>query len=215
MGQCNKDDTFEKGDIVIFGGSEKAVDGHIQVYDGNRWISDFKQNNFIPGKCYTNNTSTLYRLNDQNNDNNNNYDKNDLLNYHYEDNLVLSKHLHDSKSSESKINLTSTENKGYNSEVPKIDFVNSTSFNLNSYNFDNGNTNNLLSSYQDSNFMVHTTPNFSGDSFKIGSLSNSLSTGNFLIGKIFNNKFKKISGDYVRGCDYDADGDYDDGDFRD
>lgn len=42
-----------KGDIAVFqpytGGS---IHGHIQMFDGSNWISDFKQNSFWPGSGY-------------------------------------------------------------------------------------------------------------------------------------------------------------------
>ncbi|MFI1772529.1 hypothetical protein [Thalassobellus citreus] len=44
------------GDIVVIqsyaGGS---VHGHIQIYNGTQWVSDFKQSDFWPGSGYSKN----------------------------------------------------------------------------------------------------------------------------------------------------------------
>lgn len=36
------------GDVVVFNRSAKNPHGHIQIFDGNRWVSDFKQPKFSP-----------------------------------------------------------------------------------------------------------------------------------------------------------------------
>ncbi len=36
------------GDVVVFNRTSKNPHGHIQIYDGNQWISDFRQNKFSP-----------------------------------------------------------------------------------------------------------------------------------------------------------------------
>ena len=45
--------TYQKGDIAIIqnytGGSPH---GHMQMYNGSQWVSDFKQNGFWPGSGY-------------------------------------------------------------------------------------------------------------------------------------------------------------------
>jgi hypothetical protein len=50
---------FHAGDVVIIDGFEGDEAGHMAMYDGTRWISDFAQNNYIgreggvyPGKGY-------------------------------------------------------------------------------------------------------------------------------------------------------------------
>ncbi len=54
----------QKGDIVVFqpakGGSKH---GHIQMYNGKQWVSDFRQNGFWPGSRYRNSKPqyTIYR----------------------------------------------------------------------------------------------------------------------------------------------------------
>jgi hypothetical protein len=40
---------FKEGDVVIIEGFEKHEAGHMAMYDGKRWISDFAQNNY-PGR---------------------------------------------------------------------------------------------------------------------------------------------------------------------
>nr|DAT37735.1 MAG TPA: putative cytoplasmic protein [Caudoviricetes sp.] len=37
-----------KGDIVVFGKTDKHPDGHIAMFDGNNWVSDFRQRNINP-----------------------------------------------------------------------------------------------------------------------------------------------------------------------
>lgn len=36
------------GDVVVFNRTSKNPHGHIQIYDGNQWVSDFRQPNFSP-----------------------------------------------------------------------------------------------------------------------------------------------------------------------
>jgi hypothetical protein len=40
----------QAGDIAVFARNAAHPHGHIQIYDGNQWISDFKQRNFNPYK---------------------------------------------------------------------------------------------------------------------------------------------------------------------
>ncbi|TPK60446.1 hypothetical protein FJ930_28635 [Mesorhizobium sp. B2-4-15] len=51
----------EKGDIAVFQVTTARPNGHVEVWDGKRWISDFKQNNYSP---YQKNIppSTIYRF---------------------------------------------------------------------------------------------------------------------------------------------------------
>lgn len=32
------------GDVIVFQGTSKSTEGHMQIYDGKQWVSDFKQN---------------------------------------------------------------------------------------------------------------------------------------------------------------------------
>lgn len=36
------------GDVVVFNRTSKNPHGHIQIYDGGQWVSDFRQPNFSP-----------------------------------------------------------------------------------------------------------------------------------------------------------------------
>lgn len=59
---------FKKGDVMVWpahggkGGGGKH--GHIQIFDGQIWISDFKQKSHIPGRYYRNSIPTLWRDDD-------------------------------------------------------------------------------------------------------------------------------------------------------
>lgn len=56
---------YQKGDIMVWpahggkGGGGKH--GHIQIFDGEIWISDFKQRSHIPGRYYRNSIPSLWR----------------------------------------------------------------------------------------------------------------------------------------------------------
>ncbi len=45
-----------RGDIAVFKGfgtdPNGTWNGHIQMYNGNQWVSDFKQNLITPGPSY-------------------------------------------------------------------------------------------------------------------------------------------------------------------
>lgn len=47
--------TPQKGDLVVFGSTSRHPYGHIAMYDGNQWISDFKQRSIF---VYKNNDSS-------------------------------------------------------------------------------------------------------------------------------------------------------------
>lgn len=53
----------EKGDVSVFSKNQSHRYGHIEIFDGKQWVSDFKQNNFSP---YRSNTPpvTIYRFPD-------------------------------------------------------------------------------------------------------------------------------------------------------
>ncbi len=42
------DHKYEKADIEVFGGNKAHPFGHVAVYDGKQWVSDFKQKHFSP-----------------------------------------------------------------------------------------------------------------------------------------------------------------------
>lgn len=43
---------YSKGDVAVIQGFTGATHGHMQMYDGLQWISDFKQRDFWPGSSY-------------------------------------------------------------------------------------------------------------------------------------------------------------------
>lgn len=43
---------FEVGDVVVISGFEGTESGHMAIYDGQRWISDFIQTALYPGPGY-------------------------------------------------------------------------------------------------------------------------------------------------------------------
>src|SRR5688572_5900426 len=45
-------DGYAKGDVAVIQGFDGHPHGHMQMYDGTRWISDFKQRDFWPGGSY-------------------------------------------------------------------------------------------------------------------------------------------------------------------
>ncbi|MDR2212629.1 MAG: CHAP domain-containing protein [Pseudomonadales bacterium] len=49
-------DSPQKGDVVIIqpyqGVTGSSVHGHMAIYDGFKWISDFAQNDIYPGQSY-------------------------------------------------------------------------------------------------------------------------------------------------------------------
>ena len=48
------------GDITVFDINASHPAGHIQMFDGNQWVSDFFQNNFLPYRTNVPNY-TVYR----------------------------------------------------------------------------------------------------------------------------------------------------------
>jgi len=49
----------QKADVAVFAGSDAHPHGHITIYDGKQWVSDFKQNNMSPYRSGTT-PSTIY-----------------------------------------------------------------------------------------------------------------------------------------------------------
>lgn len=55
----------QKGDISVLPQNTHSSFGHIAIYDGNKWISDFYQSNLFPNKWYKENKQyRIYRLED-------------------------------------------------------------------------------------------------------------------------------------------------------
>jgi hypothetical protein len=53
---------YKKGDIAVFYAIGKHTSGHVQIYNGSKWISDFKQNKFYPYADGSEPDYTVYRL---------------------------------------------------------------------------------------------------------------------------------------------------------
>jgi RHS repeat-associated protein len=53
----------QKGDVAVFQGNDSHPHGHVEIYDGKQWVSDFKQKNFSPYKSDPP-PSTVYRFPD-------------------------------------------------------------------------------------------------------------------------------------------------------
>lgn len=51
----------QKGDIVVFPRVSGHVFGHIAMYNGRQWISDFKQKNLIVANAYLNSDFKFFR----------------------------------------------------------------------------------------------------------------------------------------------------------
>ena len=45
-------DTFEKGDVVVIEKFSGSASGHMAIYDGKNWVSDFVQSGIYPGAAY-------------------------------------------------------------------------------------------------------------------------------------------------------------------
>lgn len=52
---------FKKGDIVVFNKTGGRKWGHISMWTGSKWISDFKQNSIIVHKDYTDKDYHIFR----------------------------------------------------------------------------------------------------------------------------------------------------------
>ena len=55
----------KKGDISVLPQNSNSSFGHIAIYDGNNWISDFKQKSIFPGSVYKEvGKYQIFRIND-------------------------------------------------------------------------------------------------------------------------------------------------------
>lgn len=52
----------QKGDLVVFEGAGDHPAGHLQMYDGTQWVSDFKQQNYNPFYGNDDTKSVVYRF---------------------------------------------------------------------------------------------------------------------------------------------------------
>lgn len=60
-GDALKNYTHQKGDVIIYPAIDKHADGHMAMYDGNQWVSDFKQRVPYPSNDYIGKTYAIYR----------------------------------------------------------------------------------------------------------------------------------------------------------
>lgn len=56
-----KDYHPKNGDVVVFPKVEGHIWGHIAMYNGNRWVSDFKQKGFYVASAYRNSKYRIFR----------------------------------------------------------------------------------------------------------------------------------------------------------
>ena len=52
---------FQSGDVAVFQATPASEHGHMQMYDGNDWISDFIQTQFSPGPSFNAAKVQIYR----------------------------------------------------------------------------------------------------------------------------------------------------------
>lgn len=52
---------YQKGDIVVYPAVGKHIWGHIAIYDGKQWVSDFKQKHLIVAPTYRKVEPTFFR----------------------------------------------------------------------------------------------------------------------------------------------------------
>ena len=55
----------QKGDIIVFPAIGKHIWGHIQMWNGYQWVSDFRQKNMIPAKAYRKTKWKIFRYNEK------------------------------------------------------------------------------------------------------------------------------------------------------
>lgn len=60
--EFDKDDGLIPGDIVVFRAVDKHPHGHIAMWNGRQWISDFKQKSIIVNRVYRKSDATYYRM---------------------------------------------------------------------------------------------------------------------------------------------------------
>ena len=61
----NKDFKPTKGDIVVLPNNELHPFGHIAIFNGEQWVSDFKQKSLYPNSTYRENGhEKIFRAND-------------------------------------------------------------------------------------------------------------------------------------------------------
>jgi hypothetical protein len=53
--------TPSKGDVIVFQPVDGHPDGHVEMYNGTGWVSDFKQNSMLPSTDYSKGSYQVYR----------------------------------------------------------------------------------------------------------------------------------------------------------
>lgn len=59
--EIEKESKRKKGDIVVFQSTRSRKYGHIAIWNGTRWVSDFKQRSFYVHKDYLKGEYNLFR----------------------------------------------------------------------------------------------------------------------------------------------------------
>lgn len=54
----------KRGDVAVFGKVGNHNSGHIQMYDGKQWVSDFKQNTDFPWRDVNKSDAPLWYYRD-------------------------------------------------------------------------------------------------------------------------------------------------------
>jgi hypothetical protein len=63
----SSDSPFKSGDVAVFAGADGipgGENGHMQMFDGTNWISDFVQSHFSPGPAFNGVKVKIYRHHD-------------------------------------------------------------------------------------------------------------------------------------------------------
>lgn len=55
-----QDEPIQKGDICVLSQNSKSDFGHIAIYDGQQWVSDYRQNSIYPGTAYQKESQCQY-----------------------------------------------------------------------------------------------------------------------------------------------------------
>jgi hypothetical protein len=59
--EIDKNSSYRKGDIVVFPAIKNHIYGHIAMWTGKQWISDFKQKSIFPAKGYRYSDYRIFR----------------------------------------------------------------------------------------------------------------------------------------------------------
>lgn len=59
--EINKDSPIKKGDIIVFPAIKNHIYGHIAMWTGKQWVSDFKQKSMFPAYKYKYTNYKIFR----------------------------------------------------------------------------------------------------------------------------------------------------------